>query len=103
MTEKGQNTINADVLAGIRDHRRYSFGPPHFTAREIEIVRCVLLEKSIREIAINLVISEHTVNNHLRNLYRKCGVNNMVGLIKAGWTAGIIMTSELKVIFKPQE
>ena len=97
---KGLNTVSADVLDGIREYNRLSLMPPHFTPQEIEIIRCIAREKSIKETAIILGITTHTVTNYLYRLRRKCGVNNMVGLVKAGFTAGILMCRDLNIIFQ---
>ena len=91
---KGFNTLSDDVLLGIRDYNRISFRLPHFTAREIEIIRCIGKEMTIKETARILGIKDHTVTNYLHTMYRKSGVNNMVGLVKAGLTVGILMVSD---------
>jgi ATP/maltotriose-dependent transcriptional regulator MalT len=44
------------------------------TARELEVLRLVAAGKSNREIAAELVISEHTVARHVQNIFRKLGV-----------------------------
>jgi DNA-binding CsgD family transcriptional regulator len=46
------------------------------TDREAEIVRLVARGLSTKEISGALFISEHTVNNHLRSIFRKAGVNS---------------------------
>lgn len=46
------------------------------TNREAEIVRLVARGLSTKEISGALFISEHTVNNHLRSIFEKAGVNN---------------------------
>ena len=99
---KGLNTLSADVLLGIREYNRFSVRPPHFAPREIEIIRCIAQEKTIKETAEILGIREHTVTNYLHTMYRKCGVSNMVGLVKAGLTVGILMVSDL-LIYKRTE
>ena len=42
--------------------------------RELEVLRLVASGKSNREIASELVLSEHTVARHLQNIYRKLGL-----------------------------
>jgi DNA-binding NarL/FixJ family response regulator len=46
------------------------------TAREREVLRLVAAGKSNREIASELVVSEHTVARHLQNMFRKLGVSS---------------------------
>ncbi len=46
------------------------------TRREEEIVKLVARGLSTREISNALFISEHTVNNHLRSIFEKAGVNS---------------------------
>jgi DNA-binding NarL/FixJ family response regulator len=46
------------------------------TARELEVLRLVAAGRSNREIAEELVISEHTVARHLQNTFAKLGVSS---------------------------
>jgi LuxR family transcriptional regulator, maltose regulon positive regulatory protein len=45
------------------------------TEREIEVLKYLLSEKSIGSIGQTLHISKNTMKTHLRNVYRKLGVN----------------------------
>jgi len=47
--------------------------------REVEVLRLVAKGKSNREIATELVISEHTVARHVQNIYAKLGVSSRAG------------------------
>jgi len=47
-----------------------------FTAKELEILKCLLQGYSNREIAQKLFISPSTVKFHLRKIYRKTGTEN---------------------------
>jgi len=44
------------------------------TPRELEVLRLVASGKSNREIAVALVISEHTVARHVQNIFSKLDV-----------------------------
>ncbi len=61
--------------AGERVPRRRA-GPAGLTAREIEVLQCLVRGQSNREIAKTLVISPKTVGNHVDHVYTKIGVGN---------------------------
>jgi DNA-binding NarL/FixJ family response regulator len=51
-------------------------GPEGLSAREVEVLRLVAKGRTNREIAAELVLSEHTVARHLQNIYRKLRVSS---------------------------
>ena len=53
--------------------------PMGLTAREAEVLRLVAAGKTNRDIAVELVISEHTVARHLQNMFAKLGVSSRAG------------------------
>lgn len=50
--------------------------PRGLTTREAEVLRLVAAGKTNRDIAVELVISEHTVARHLQNMFVKLGVSS---------------------------
>jgi DNA-binding NarL/FixJ family response regulator len=52
------------------------------TRREKEIIQLIAKEKTNVEIAQMLFISEHTVESHRKNIFRKTKAKSIVGLIK---------------------
>ncbi len=58
--------------------------------REIEIVKLIVSEKTNKEIAHELFISEKTVENHRTNIMLKMDVKNMAGLVKKAILQGIV-------------
>lgn len=60
------------------------------TKREEEILKLIVDEKTTKEIAEELFISEKTVENHRTNLMLKLDVKNVAGLVKKAITMGLI-------------
>ena len=60
------------------------------TSREIEILKLVAKEFNSRQIAEILFISERTVETHRKNILRKSGATNLVGLIKYAYANNLI-------------
>ncbi len=52
------------------------------TKREQEILELIANELTTEQIAQNLHISIATVESHRRNMFRKLGVQSVVGLVK---------------------
>jgi len=58
--------------------------------REWEVLRLLVEGPLIGEIALRLAISTHTVNQHLRSIYRKLGVNSRARAASVALTLGLI-------------
>jgi DNA-binding CsgD family transcriptional regulator len=50
--------------------------PAGLTPRQLEVLRLVAAGKSNHDIAIELVVSDHTVRRHLQNIFAKAGVSS---------------------------
>jgi DNA-binding NarL/FixJ family response regulator len=57
-------------------------GLESLTSREKEILNELISGQSLKEVAIELDISMHTVQSHTKNIYRKLQVNNRIQLLK---------------------
>jgi DNA-binding CsgD family transcriptional regulator len=70
-------------------HRRTRRGGPSgagidsLTERERQVVRLVVDRRTNAEIAAELVLSQKTVETHLRNIFNKMGVDTRVALARA--------------------
>ncbi|MBD9105252.1 DNA-binding response regulator [bacterium] len=51
------------------------------TKREYEVFSLLILNKTTKEIAENLKISEKTVRNHISNVIQKLGVNGRASAV----------------------
>lgn len=60
------------------------------TSRELEILQQIVDEKTIKEIAAALFISEKTVEHHRANLILKLDVKNMAGLVRKAVILGYV-------------
>jgi len=60
------------------------------TTREIEIVKLIAKEFNSRQIGEILFISERTVETHRKNILKKTGASNLVGLIKYAYANNLV-------------
>jgi len=67
------------------------------TPREHDVLGLMAKGLSNREIATELFISEHTVKNHIYNIYRKTGINDRTQIVVAAIKAGVVKASQVNV------
>jgi DNA-binding CsgD family transcriptional regulator len=60
------------------------------SARELEVLRLVAAGRSNREIAVKLVISEHTVARHLQNIFGKLDVSSRTAAASFAFEHGLV-------------
>ncbi|WP_338553043.1 response regulator transcription factor [Paenibacillus sp. KS-LC4] len=84
--ELAQRILQEFALAGAGRQQEES----PLTAREQEILRCVAQGAGNRDIASMLMISEHTVKNHLKNILQKLHLDNRVQLAKYAFEQGYL-------------
>ena len=63
---------------------------PEVTPKEKEIWRLLADGASTLEISSSLVVSQNTVNFHIRNLYKKLGAKSRTQAVKAGHRLGML-------------
>jgi len=60
------------------------------TDRELEVLKLLAQELTSKQIAEKLFISERTVETHRKNLMRKTGSNNAIGLVRYAYAKKLI-------------
>ena len=63
--------------------------PGGLTSRQAQVLRLVAAGNSNREIAAELVISEHTVARHLQNIFAKLDVSSRSGATAFAFEHGL--------------
>ncbi|MGK2939604.1 MAG: LuxR C-terminal-related transcriptional regulator [Solirubrobacteraceae bacterium] len=59
------------------------------TVREVEVLRLVAEGRSNREVAAELVVSEHTVHRHMANIYARLGVSSRAAAVARAAERGL--------------
>ncbi|RME44896.1 MAG: DNA-binding response regulator [Caldilineae bacterium] len=100
---EGRAALSADMTSRILEEfsrlatpSSSTASPPEFrqlTAREIEILRELATGATNREIADQLIISEHTVKNHVRNILNKLNLKNRREVARFARQHGLINSS----------
>lgn len=60
------------------------------TPREVEILKVIYDEFTSEEMAEKLSISIATVETHRRNMIKKMGVRNSIGIVKGALSLGLL-------------
>lgn len=77
------------MLKEFNQHQnQYNEEKDSLSTREREILMLVAKGYTNRDISIRLEISEHTVKNHLKNIFQKLHLNNRVQLAKYAYEKG---------------
>jgi DNA-binding NarL/FixJ family response regulator len=84
-----QNSITAEFINGYQ--RENHIEEVHILSpREVEIIRLIAKEYTSADISKMLFISEHTVETHRKNIWRKTGVKSIVGLLNFAYEHQLI-------------
>lgn len=78
--------VNSMLMKGLNSNSEQKL----LTDREREILKLIAKEYTNKQMAEELFISERTVETHRKNIFRKTGTNNLVGLIKFAYANNLI-------------
>ena len=90
-------TLADDVRRDLEARRRRAGGGDVMalpSAAELEVLRLLATDASIREIGVELFISFNTVRSHTRALYRKLGVSLRADAVARGEALGLLDESQ---------
>jgi len=65
----------------------------HISTREQEVLEKISFGHTTREIALQLCLSPHTIEQHRKNLLTKLDVRNTAGLVRKGFEYGFLSLS----------
>lgn len=82
--------ITARVLDLRRAPTEADETPGGLTPRETEVLALVARGRTNADAAAELFVSEHTVRNHLANVYAKLGVSNRAEATAWAWRTGLV-------------
>jgi DNA-binding NarL/FixJ family response regulator len=75
---------------GARDVRTGPARPAGLTEREVEVLSCLAIGRSNREIAAELTISQKTVSRHLANIFTKIEVSTRTAAAAYAFEHGLV-------------
>jgi two-component system nitrate/nitrite response regulator NarL len=87
---EGNNYFSQDITKEMMNTFGDNSESGRLTNREIEIIKLIEKELNNKQIADKLFISERTVETHRKNIFRKTGTQNIVGLIKYAYREQLI-------------
>jgi DNA-binding NarL/FixJ family response regulator len=82
----GQRRIPPEIAAELADHA----ADDGLSTREIEVLRHVAAGNSNKLIACNLLLSEHTVKGHIKNILSKLGASDRTHAVMIALKRGFL-------------
>lgn len=79
-----------ETYENVREKLKINLNGYSLTNREKDVLAHIVSEKSTKEIALELCISEKTVRNHKSNIMQKLGLKSDVGLTKHAYSMALI-------------
>lgn len=70
------------ILNKIKHDENFNINGVFLTDREIQVVKLIAQEYNTKEISEELFVSVHTVDTHRKNIMKKLGVKNTIGIVK---------------------
>ncbi|RZL14808.1 MAG: response regulator transcription factor [Pedobacter sp.] len=88
---RGQQFWSAEVSRALLNSINYpSEENGNISERELEVLKLLAEEMTSKQIAEKLFISERTVETHRKNLLRKTGASNAIGLVRYAYSKKLL-------------
>jgi PAS domain S-box-containing protein len=84
---RGERVVGVFGLLEERPDDSLTAPPPNLTPRQVEVLRLLEQGRSTKQIAAELHLSNDTVRNHIRGLFRALGVNSRLEAVAAARAA----------------
>lgn len=90
LSPEAAELLITDISGTVEPSRNSKKPSPQLSRREMEIVHFLCNGLSSKEIAKSLHLSTKTIENHRYNIYRKCDVESIAGLIRHAVQQGLV-------------
>lgn len=67
------------------------------TTRELEVIQYIVRGYSNKQIANTLVITEHTVKNHIKSIFNKTGTSSRTQILLGSVRSGIVKLPQVEI------
>lgn len=86
----GKTYFREEISSKLKAFRNNNQGAKKITRREMDVLRLIVKGYTSNQIALELNVSENTVETHRKNLFAKCQVKNAVELFRFANENGLI-------------
>lgn len=87
---RGEMTLPVEALVRLVPGAQNRAAAEALTPRELEVLRHLAAGRSTHDIATELVLSPHTVRNHVQRLLRKLGAHSKLEAVRVAVQHGIV-------------
>ena len=93
---QGQTLLKPEIIQQLltpsisQEQKHHQKGHTDLTERELEVLNCVALGDTSKQVAIHLGITERTVKAHLTSIYQKLGVDSRAAAVAEAMKLGVL-------------
>lgn len=87
---RGDISFSSSEIVTLATLNKDSSGQPRLTPRELDVLRLLAQAKSLDEITTALVLSRHTVRNHIQTILNKLGARSQLEAVVIAMRRGVV-------------